>query len=266
MSGPQKIIFGNWKMYFTVKQAVAFATKLAAKEVPKGVLVGIAPQALALSEISRALKDSPVKLAAQNAFHQDEGGYTGEISMPMLRGIAGYVLVGHSERRHILHETYDFTREKNAAAFRSGIIPIFCVGETLMERQRYHTGQVLNDQITVGLADLTAEEVSRMVVAYEPVWAIGTGEQADPEDVAKAVAKIRSAIASLYGQTVGARVQVLYGGSVTKENATAYLKTEGVDGLLVGGASLSSATFWPIVEQAGKIASKKIGVAKEEGK
>lgn len=264
MSGRKKIIFGNWKMHFSVKQALSFASKLAEKDIPEGVTVGFAPHTLALSEISKALKESPLVLTAQNAYYKDEGGFTGEISMPMLRGIAKYVLVGHSERRHILRESNDFIREKNAAAFRSGITPIFCVGETLMERQHYHTNQVLNDQLTLGLADLTAEEVSKIVIAYEPVWAIGTGEFASPEDVEKAVGKIRSEVSSLYGRVVGEKVRVLYGGSVTKDNATAYLKVDGVDGLLIGGASLSVMTFWPIVEQAGKVAAKKIGVIKKE--
>lgn len=263
MSGRKKIIFGNWKMHFTVKQAVNFATKLAGKEIPAGVLVGITPQAMALSEISQALKGTSLKLAAQNAFFHDEGGFTGEISMPMLRGIAQYVLVGHSERRHILRETYDFTREKNAAAFRSGIIPIFCIGETLVERQRYQTNQILNDQIVAGLADLTAEEVSKMIIAYEPVWAIGTGEYASPDDVSKAVKKIRAEVTSLYGAVTGASISVLYGGSVTKENANAYLRVRGVDGLLVGGASLSLATFWPIVDCAAKLVDKKIAITKK---
>lgn len=264
MSGRQKIIIGNWKMHFTVKQAVSFASKLAEKTIPEGVLVGISPNTLALSEVSRSIKDSKIIISAQNAFYKDEGGYTGEISMPMLRGIADYVLVGHSERRHILRESNDFIREKNAAAFRSGITPVFCVGETLLERQHYHTNQVLNDQLTLGLADLTADEVSRMIIAYEPVWAIGTGEYAQPEDVVKAVKKIRSEVASLYGEDVSRKLRVLYGGSATKDNATAYLKVEGVDGLLVGGASLSTMTFWPIVEQAGKVAAKKIDVIKKE--
>lgn len=252
-------------MHFTVKQAVSFAGKLAAKPVPEGVTVGIAPQTLALSEIAVQLHKTGLKLAAQNAFYQDEGAFTGEISMPMLRGITQYVLVGHSERRHVLRESNDFIREKNAAAMRSGIVPIFCIGETLVERQHYHTSQVLSDQITLGLADLTAEEVAKTVIAYEPVWAIGTGEYARPEDVQKAVAKIRTEVASLYGQATAQKVTVLYGGSATKDNALSYLSTEGVDGLLVGGASLSVATFWPIVEQAGKLASKKIAVKEDQG-
>ncbi len=268
MSGRNKIIIGNWKMNFTLKQAVAFASKLAAKKVPEDMIVAVSPNTLALSSVASELEDgkSDIKVAAQNAFYKDEGGYTGEISMPMLRGLADFVLVGHSERRHILRESNDFIREKNAAAFRSGIIPIFCVGETLVEKQHYHTNQVLSDQISLGLADLTAEEVSEIIIAYEPVWAIGTGEFADPEDVQRAVSKIRAEVASLYGAMVGASVRVLYGGSANKENAAEYLKIEAIDGLLVGGASLSMQTFWPIVEVAQKLTKKSVKVKNSEAK
>lgn len=252
-------------MHFTVKQAVAYAQKLALKKIPEGVTVGITPHALALSEIASTLqaKESALKLIAQNAFYQDEGAFTGEISMPMLRGLAQYVLVGHSERRHVLRESNDFIREKNAAAVRSGITPVFCVGETLVERQRYHTNQVLSDQITLGLADLTAEEVSGIIIAYEPVWAIGTGEYASPDDVTKAVNKIRAEVTSLYGPIVGASVQVLYGGSVTKDNAASYLLIQGVNGLLIGGASITLSQFWPIVEVAGSLRKKQIPIVEK---
>ncbi len=245
-------------MHFTVKQAVSFASKLAAKQIPEGVTVGIAPHNLALSEIATTLQKTGIKIVAQNAYFQDEGAFTGEISMPMLRGLAHYVLVGHSERRHVFHEANDLIRNKVAAAVRSGITPVLCVGETLVEREHYHANQVLSDQLGTGLANLTAEEVGRIVIAYEPVWAIGTGKFARPDDVLKAIGKIRAEISSLYGMETAAHVKVLYGGSVSRENAVAYLKLDGVDGLLVGGASLSMATFWPIVEAAGKVAPVKI--------
>ncbi len=264
MSSRRKLVIGNWKMNFSVKQATSYAAKLASKQIPAGVTVGIAPQALALSEISTALQKTSLKLAAQNGFYKDEGAFTGEVSMTMLRGVTQYVLVGHSERRHVLRESNDFIREKNAAAFRNGIVPIFCIGETLSERHNYHTNQVLSDQLSLGLADLTAEEVSKIIIAYEPVWAIGTGEQAGPEDVQRAVEKIRTEVSQLYGADAGAAVSILYGGSVTKDNANSYLSIPGVDGLLVGGASLSVQGFWPIVEAASKVVPKKITVNKKE--
>lgn len=263
MSGRRKLIIGNWKMHFTVKQAVFFAGKLAAKTIPEGVTVGVAPHSLALSEIAIMLQKTGLKISAQNAYFQDEGAYTGEISMPMLRGIAEYVLVGHSERRHVFHESNGLIRSKVASAMRSGIIPVLCVGETLVERQHYHTNQVISDQLTAGLANLTAEEIAKIVIAYEPVWAIGTGEFAHPEDLEHAVAKIRAEVSSLYGDEAASKVKVLDGGSVTNENAASSLKITGVDGLLVGGASLSVSTFWPIVELAGKTIPKKITINKK---
>lgn len=249
-------------MYFTVRQAVSFAGKLASKQIPEGVTVGIAPNSLALSEVATTLQKTGIKITAQNAYFQDEGAFTGEVSMPMLRGMADYVLIGHSERRHIFHEANDLIKNKVAAAVRSNITPVLCVGETLVEKEHYHTKQVLSDQISTGLANLTAEEVSATIIAYEPVWAIGTGKFADPDDVLTAIQKIRGEVSSLYGMETAAHVKVLYGGSVSKDNAAAFLKLEGIDGLLVGGASLSTATFWPIVEAAGKTIPVKIAVKK----
>lgn len=263
-----KLIIGNWKMHFTVKQAVNFAGKLAAKPIPEGVTVAVAPHVLALSEIAMVLQKTGLKVAAQNAYFQDEGAYTGEVSMPMLRGLSHYVLVGHSERRHVFHEVNEVAKLKTAAAVRSGLIPVLCVGETLVERQHYHTKQVITDQLLSGLANLTAEEVAKVVVAYEPVWAISAGKNfskhtsAHPEDAEKAAIVIRHNIAHMYGEDVSKKIKVLYGGSVSADNATAFLQTEGIDGLLVGGASLSVATFWPVVEAAGKLLPKKIKVQK----
>lgn len=264
MSGQNKLIIGNWKMHFTVRQAVNFATKLAAKPIPEGVTVAIAPHALALSEIAVTLQKTGIKTAAQNAYSQDEGAFTGEVSMPMLRGLAKYVLVGHSERRHVFHEQNELIRTKVAAAVRSGITPVLCVGETLVERQHGQTNQILLDQLSVGLANLTAEEVARSVIAYEPVWAIGTGQFARPDDVSKAVAKIRHEVNSVFGTKTARSVTILYGGSVSKDNAASYLQLMDVDGLLVGGASLSVATFWPVVEAASSVIPKKIKIDKQE--
>ena len=263
-----KLILGNWKMHFTVKQAVSFAGKLAAKPIPEGVTVGVIPHALALSEIATLLQKTGLKLGAQNAYFQDEGAFTGEISMPMLRGIAKYVLVGHSERRHIFHESNELIRHKVAAAVRSGIIPVLCIGETLVERQHYHTKQVLTDQLVSGIADLTSEEVAKIVVAYEPYWAISDGKSfakhdvATPEDAQKSSDIIRSNISELYGQEVAKKVKVLYGGSANPDNAAAFLKCDGIDGLLPGGASLNMATFWPMVEIAATTVPTKINVKK----
>jgi triosephosphate isomerase len=267
MSGRKKLIIGNWKMHFTVKQAVSFANKLAAKKIPDGVEVVLSPPALALSEVSAAVKQSDLKVAGQNAYFQDEGAFTGEVSMPMLRGIAQYVLVGHSERRHVFHESQDLIRHKVAAAVRSGLTPVLCVGETLVERQYFHTKQVVSDQLLTGIADLTAEEVAKIVVAYEPVWAIKESasskrKAATPEDALHAAQVIRKDIAELYGQDAAKKLTILYGGSVDADNAAAFLRTGEIDGLLPGSTSLSMQTFWPIVEKASQLTTKKITIKK----
>ena len=262
-----KLIIGNWKMHFTVKQAVSFAGKLMSKQVPDGVIVAVIPAIIALSEVSGQLAESDIRVGAQNAYFQDEGAFTGEVSMPMLRGLAKYVLVGHSERRHVFHESNDLIRRKTAAAVRSGITPVLCIGETLLERQHFHTKHVLTEQLVSGLADLTAEEVAKVVVAYEPVWAISDGKTyhkhkaAVPDDAQEAASVIRKNIAELYGPDTAKKVRVLYGGSVSSDNANAFLQTEGVDGLLIGGASLAVTAFWPIVELAAQVVPKKIEVA-----
>lgn len=267
-----KLIIGNWKMHFTVKQAVSFAGKLAAKPIPEGVIIGVAPHALALSEVSTLLQRTGLKVVSQNAYFQDEGAFTGEVSMPMLRGLAQYVLIGHSERRHVFHEANEVIRMKVAAAVRSGLMPVLCVGETLVERQHYHTKQVIIDQLVTGLANLTADEVAKVVVAYEPVWALSNGRDfsrhkaASSEDASKAASIIRHNILELYGEEVSKKVKVIYGGSVSPENANAFLQADGIDGLLPGGASLNMSTFWPIVEQAGKLIPKKIEVKKIQKK
>lgn len=270
MSGRKKLIIGNWKMHFTVRQAVSFAGKLAAKPIPEGVVVAVAPHNLALSEVATLTQRTGLKIASQNAYFQDEGAFTGEISMPMLRGIADYVIIGHSERRHVFREVNDVIKLKVAAAVRSGITPVLCVGETLTERQHYHTKHVITDQLLTGIANLTSEEIAKIVVAYEPVWALSNGKNfakhkaANPEDAHVAQQIIRNNITELYGEDTARKIKIIYGGSVTADNATAFLQTEGIDGLLPGGASLSISTFWPIVEIAGKLVPKKIHVKDEK--
>lgn len=268
MSGRKKLIFGNWKMHFSVKQAAAFASRLAEKPKLSNVTVAVSPASVALTSVTDALSDSDIATIAQNAYHQDEGAFTGEISMPMLSGIAKYVLVGHSERRHVFHEANELLRAKMAAAVRSGITPIYCVGETLVEREYYHTNIVLSHQLETGLADLTAEEVERIIIAYEPVWALSNGKDfskhksAKPDDVKKAEEIIRKNIKELYGYDAANKVKVLYGGSSNPDNAVSLLSVDGIDGLLVGGASLSMATFWPIVEKASKLDIKNENLKK----
>ncbi len=174
----------------------------------------------------------------------------------MLRGLAKYVIVGHSERRHIFGETDKDVRAKVQAVLRNDLIPVLCVGETADERANNETKHVLHDQITGGLANVSSEEVSKVVIAYEPVWAIGTGENATTHDLEKARDTIRHQISSLYGVAAEKDIKVLYGGSVNADNAGDYLALDGIDGLLVGGASLKADVFANIVAKAQSLGEK----------
>jgi triosephosphate isomerase len=265
MGGDKILIIGNWKMHFSVKEAVVFSQKLARLKPEKNVEVVVAPHAIALAKVADELKGSNVNLAAQNAYWKDEGPFTGEVSMPMLRGIANYVLVGHSERRHVFGENDDVVMHKVLSAFRSKITPILCVGETLLERTQRQTTQVLHHQVTLGVSQLTAEEVEKMVIAYEPVWAISNGKDfashktATPEDVEVAQRVIRRNIAELYGNRTAEKVRIVYGASVSADLAGGFLGINGINGLLAGGASLSLHTFKPLIEKAGVFSKNKQG-------
>lgn len=238
-------------MNFTVHEASLFLHRLSEK-VPahRDIEVVLAPTMLALQTLSLQVNRRQFKLAAQNCYWRDHGAYTGEVSARQLHGIADFVIIGHSERRHIFHESDKDIRSKVQAAVRNHISPILCVGETLLERSSGETADILTDQLTGGLANLTSDELKHVVIAYEPVWAIGTGQNALPHDVEFAVQKIRAGIKHLYGVEASKTIRVLYGGSVNADNAPTYLAARGVDGLLIGGASLKIDEFSKIVEQA----------------
>lgn len=238
-------------MNLTVHEASVLVHGLAQSiAVHRDVEVVLAPTLLALQPISLQIDRRQFKLAAQNFYWRDQGAYTGEVSAAQLRGLVEYALVGHSERRHVFHEHAKDLRSKVQAAIRSGIHPVLCIGETAHERAAGETNDVLHDQVLGGLANITSDEFDKVVIAYEPVWAIGTGNNATPHDVAKAVRAVRRQITHLYGEKAANSVRVLYGGSVTPDSAPTYLATEGVDGLLVGGASLSVPAFTAIVQAA----------------
>lgn len=263
MGGDRKIIVGNWKMNFSVKEAVAYAQKLSKLEIDKNLEVIVAPHSLALAPVAGVLAASKIKVAGQNAYWQDEGAYTGEVSMPMLRGLAEYVLVGHSERRHVFGENDDVVMHKVRSAFRAGIKPILCVGETLVERTQRSTNQVLHHQVTLGLSQLTSSEVEKIIIAYEPVWAISNGKDfshhavATPDDVDSAQKIIRHNIAELYGRKAAEKVRILYGASVAADLVTGFLSVDGINGLLAGGASLSLHTFKPVLKNVADFSRKK---------
>lgn len=245
------LIVGNWKMHLNTHQASLLLHKLAEKTpVHQTVQTVLCPTVMTLQPLSLQLNHRQFKLGAQNAYWRDEGAFTGEVSMTMLRGLVDYVLVGHSERRHVFHEHDRDIRHKVQAAYRNGIKPILCVGETAREHADGETLHVLHDQIVSGLLNVTSDEVLSLTVAYEPVWAIGTGEAATPADLKLAATTIRKQIKALYGTKAAAEMRLLYGGSVTAENCESFLNVEGVDGLLVGGASLKAEEFASIVEKA----------------
>ncbi len=247
----KKLIVGNWKMNLNMHEASLFVHRLA-KEVAihNDVEVVLCPNLLTLQSLSLQINHRQFKLGAQNAYWRDSGAFTGEVSATMLHGLVKYVLVGHSERRHIFHEHDKDIRHKVQAVIRNRMTPILCVGETAAERADGETVHVLHDQIVSGLLNVTSEEVEDLVIAYEPVWAIGTGNNALPRDVAAAAEVIRKQVASLYGKKAALSLRVLYGGSVSAENAGDYLAVDGVDGLLIGGTSLNAHAFASIVETA----------------
>ncbi len=247
----KKLIVGNWKMNLGIHESSVFVHHLAKQiDVHRDVEVVLAPTMLALQTIALQVDRRQFKLAAQNFYWRDHGAFTGEVSASQLRGLVDYALVGHSERRHIFREHDKDVRSKVQSAVRNGIKPILCIGETAHERAIGETNDVIHDQLLGGLANVTSQEFERITIAYEPVWAIGTGKNATPEDVKKAIRVIRRQINHLYGEKAAEKVRVLYGGSVTVDSAPTYLATEGVDGLLVGGASLSERSFSGIVAAA----------------
>ncbi len=257
MAKDKILIIGNWKMNLNVHESSLYLHKIADKvKIHRNVEVVLAPTMLALQTLSLQVNHRQFKLAAQNFYWRDHGAYTGEVSATQLRGIVSYGLVGHSERRHAFNESDKDTRAKVQAAIRNNIRPVLCVGETAGERTAGETRDVIHDQLLGGLANITSEELPQVIIAYEPVWAIGTGNNALPTDVTEAIVSIRNQLKHLYGAKVANEVQVLYGGSVTADSAADYLALQEVDGLLIGGASLDAHSFTSIVEKAHQSAKR----------
>lgn len=247
----KKLIVGNWKMYKNTHQASLLLHALADKvETHRDVEVVLCPNMLALQSLSLQVNRRQFKLGAQNCYWRNEGAFTGEVSAAMLRGIVDFVIVGHSERRHIFHETERDIRQKVQEVVRNGMQPILCVGETAREHGDGETLDVIRDQLVSGLANITSEEVASVSVAYEPVWSIGTGDVPKSKDIQAVARQVRQQITALYGKKAASSVRVLYGGSVDAHNADMFLSTPGIDGLLVGGASLRAEAFSAIVELA----------------
>lgn len=255
-STKRTLIVGNWKMHMNVQAASLLVHRLDKHIKPhRDVEVVLAPSLLAIQPISIEIDRRKFRLASQDGYFRDEGAFTGEVSFTMLKGLVHYSIIGHSERRIYFAESLDTVRDKVQAAVRNEIVPILCVGETQQERAAGETKRVIHDQVTTALSNLTADEVNDVVIAYEPVWAISTfgGEIAKPDDVKPILGHIREHVAELYGQKVAKQIRVLYGGSVNPDTVGSYLKLDGCDGALVGGASLNYKQFSAIVESAHRI-------------
>lgn len=246
----KKLIIANWKMHLNASQASLLLHRLHERiKIHRDIEIVLAPSMLVLQPLSMQIDRRKFRLAAQNAYHKDEGAFTGEVSFTMLQDLVHYVIIGHSERRLYFGDTLDTVSEKVAAAVRNGITPVLCIGETQEERHSGETKQVLHDHITTALSNLTAEEVADMVIAYEPRWAIGTGVTAKPAQIDEAISFIRHQVAELYGKKASESVRILYGAGVEAEYVSEILTLKcGIDGLLVGGASLNYHKFSSIIE------------------
>lgn len=247
---PQSFIAGNWKMYKTVPEAVETVKILRdlLKET-SGIRVAVCPPFTALQAVSQALAGSSIALGAQDLFWEEEGAFTGEVSAPMLVNVGcRCVIVGHSERRQFFGETDSTVNRKLKSALTHGLTPIFCIGETLQEREEEKTFPILERQIRGGLSGIPANQLAEVVIAYEPVWAIGTGKTATPEIAQEAHAFIRTTLSSLYGEGAARNVCIQYGGSVKPENIAALMAQPDINGALVGGASLDPRAFSAIVQ------------------
>ncbi|HVI69338.1 MAG TPA: triose-phosphate isomerase [Magnetospirillaceae bacterium] len=252
----KKLIVANWKMHFTVGEASLFLHKLQEKVAGyRDVETVLAPNMLTLQSLSLQVDRRKFRLAAQNCYFRDEGAFTGEVSSTMLRALVDYIIVGHSERRHVFGEDDKLIGQKVQAVLRNGMQPILCVGETAHQRIEGETAHVLHDQVIAGLANITSAEIEKVVIAYEPVWAIGTGNYDKADDAVQCVRHIRKNVEALFGKKAALSIRVLYGGSVEPGDAGGYLVAQGIDGLLIGGSSLKAQAFASIVQRAHELAS-----------
>ncbi|MDR2583193.1 MAG: triose-phosphate isomerase [Fibromonadaceae bacterium] len=249
------IIAGNWKMNKTVAESIALAQEIVAKT--KGISkteVVIAPTYLAAAKVADIIKGSNVKLAVQDIHWENQGAYTGKVSIDMVKEIgAEYVIIGHSEQRQYFHETDETVNKKAKKVLSAGLKPIICIGETLDERNGGKLETVLTTQINGAYKDISKEDALKTVIAYEPVWAIGTGVVATDEQAQEAQKYVRSLVAKLYGESVAEDIRIQYGGSMKPDNADGLLAQKDIDGGLIGGASLKADSFFSIISAAEKI-------------
>jgi len=246
----RRIIAGNWKMHNNLSDSQNLVTKLVnglnSKNITREVI--ICPPYTSLTEVSNLLKGTKIKLGAQNMHFEDKGAFTGEISADMLKSVGcNYVILGHSERRNIFGETDELINKKIKKALNSDLTPIFCVGESLEQRENGTTNAVIKNQISEGIKELSEDEVNKIIIAYEPIWAIGTGKTATPEQAQEVHEFIRSILETTFNNQTSENVPVLYGGSVKPGNAVDLLAKADIDGALVGGACLDADSFISII-------------------
>jgi triosephosphate isomerase len=247
-------VAGNWKMNTNSRTSVELVKRIAAGSVEtagQGVTVAVCPPFVYLQAVAKALSSSNIAVGAQDMYFEPEGAFTGEISSSMLKDVGcSYCLCGHSERRHVIGETDELINKKVAAAIGGGLLPILCVGELLEEREASQTNQVVTRHVKEGLAGLSAEKLQAVTIAYEPVWAIGTGLTATPDQAQEVHDFIRKLLAQMYDDQLAEEIRILYGGSVKPDNAADLMGQEDIDGLLVGGASLKADDFLAIIQAA----------------
>jgi triosephosphate isomerase (TIM) len=249
--GRKPLVAGNWKLHKALAESVQLAQQVVASSKSVQAELAVAPGFVALAKVGEVLAGSGVALSAQNAYWETQGAFTGEVSPQQLRDAGcSYVILGHSERRQLFGETDAGVNRKTRAVLGVGLAPIVCVGETLAEREGGQAVAVVVNQVRLALAEIKAESATSIVIAYEPVWAIGTGRNAQPSDAQEMHAQIRSAVSEVLSSSVAERMRILYGGSVKPDNARALLGQADVDGALVGGASLVADSFSAIAAAA----------------
>lgn len=248
----KKLIAGNWKMNKTEAEAIALVRVLMQRlPADERQEVLVCPPYTSLSQLHKLLISSPILLGAQNISEKGSGAFTGEISAGMAAEFCSHVILGHSERRQIFGETDQLINHKVKAAQAAGLVPILCVGEILEQRESGQTAAVISRQLLAGLEEVFLEDPARLVIAYEPVWAIGSGKTASPADTDQLISRaIRPALSSLWGENAAKAIRVLYGGSVTPDNAKSFFVQAEIDGALVGGASLNAGDFLGIIAAA----------------
>ncbi|MFO7981789.1 MAG: triose-phosphate isomerase [Candidatus Aminicenantes bacterium] len=259
LSNKKPFIAGNWKLHKTISEAVLLTKKIHKKvKKEKEAEIVIIPPFTALSEVKKVLSKSQILTGAQDVFWEESGAYTGEIAPSMIKEAGcDFVVVGHSERRQYFGDTDDHVNKKIKSALNAGLFPIMCLGESLEERENNETFNKIKKQVNQGLKDLEADQIKNVIIAYEPIWAIGTGRTATPEQAEEVHAFIRNQLTEMVGKETSSCAIILYGGSVKPKNAFSLIKEKNINGALIGGASLKADSFVDIIKEAKKAYKEK---------